>query len=156
RGDIPFIRSGEINSKRTELFITKLALGNSSAKFVEKGDIFYALYGATSGEVGIAKIDGAINQAVLAIKLKSNYNSYFLKHWLKKHKAALINKQLQEGQGNNSGEIVRKVVIDLPSLEEQEKIGAFFKQLDEKINNAERKLEKLKAIKRAYLQEMFV
>jgi len=156
RGDIPFIRSGEINSKRTELFITKLALGNSSAKFVEKGDILYALYGATSGEVGIAKINGAINQAVLAIKLKSNYNSYFLKQWLKKHKAAIINKQLQGGQGNLSGEIVRKLVIDLPSLEEQQKIGAFFKQLDEKINNAERKLEKLKAIKRAYLQEMFV
>ena|SRR5690625_4560456 len=40
--------------------------------------------------------------------------------------------------------------------EEQQKIGEFFKQLDEKITNAERKLDKLKAMKQAYLQEMFV
>jgi type I restriction enzyme S subunit len=67
-GDIPFIRSGEINSDKTEQFISQLGLKNSSAKMVAKGDILFALYGATSGEVGISKLNGAINQAVLCIK----------------------------------------------------------------------------------------
>ena len=58
-GNIPFIRSGEIKSKQTELFISDEALKNSSAKMVEKGDILYALYGATSGEVAISQINGA-------------------------------------------------------------------------------------------------
>lgn len=155
KGDIPFIRSGEISSEKTELFITKLALDNSSAKLVEKGDILYALYGATSGEVSISKINGAINQAVLAIKLKSNYNSYFLTQWLKKHKEIIINTQLQGGQGNLSGEIVRKLIIDSPSFEEQQKIGHFFKQLDKMIATQQRKVEKTKALKFAYLAEMF-
>ena len=53
-GDIPFIRSAEVNSDSTELFLTEEGLKNSSAKMVDKGDILYALYGATSGEVGLA------------------------------------------------------------------------------------------------------
>lgn len=67
-GDIPFIGSGEINNDVTEKKITQSALENSSSKIIEKGDILYALYGATSGEVAISKIDGAINQAVLCIR----------------------------------------------------------------------------------------
>ena len=45
---------------------------------VHRGDILYALYGATSGEVGISKINGAINQAILAIIPHKGYISEFL------------------------------------------------------------------------------
>lgn len=77
-GSIPFIRSGEINSIATELSISKEALNNSSAKLVDVGDILYALYGATSGEVGRAKIKGAINQAILAIQPHQGYDPNIL------------------------------------------------------------------------------
>ena len=77
-GDIPFIRSGEINEEKTELFLSELGYNNSSAAMVEKGDILYALYGATSGEVSISKLKGAINQAILAIKPNEGYDSEFL------------------------------------------------------------------------------
>ena len=53
---------------------------------VNKGDILYALYGATSGEVGISKINGAINQAILAIKPHAAFDSYFISQWLKNEK----------------------------------------------------------------------
>lgn len=52
--------------------------------------------------------------------------------------------------------ILTEYSLMLPIIEEQQKIGSFFKQLDNKITNAERKLDKLKAMKQAYLQEMFV
>lgn len=55
-GSIPFIRSAEINSESTELFLTEEGLSNSSARMVSKGDILYALYGATSGEAGRSHI----------------------------------------------------------------------------------------------------
>ncbi|MBF1157607.1 MAG: restriction endonuclease subunit S, partial [[Eubacterium] sulci] len=64
-GQIPFIRSAEINSEITELFLTEEGLKNSSARLVDVGDILYALYGATSGEVGRARLKGAVNQAIL-------------------------------------------------------------------------------------------
>ena len=66
-GDIPFIRSAEIGGLKTELSLSNQGLSNSSARMVDVGDVLYALYGATSGEVAISNIKGAINQAILAI-----------------------------------------------------------------------------------------
>lgn len=47
-------------------------------------------------------------------------------------------------------------LVSIPSIEEQEKIGNFFKQLDDTITLHQRKLEKLQNLKKAYLNEMFV
>lgn len=156
KGDIPFIRSGEINSDKTELFLTEDGLKNSSAKMVSVGDILYALYGATSGEVGISQINGAINQAILAIKPIDGYSSYFIMQWLKLQKQKIIDKYLQGGQGNLSGSIVKNLILNVPNFEEQQKIGTFFKQLDKTIALHRRKLDKLKKMKAAYINEMFV
>ena len=155
KGDIPFIRSSEINSDKTELFLTEAGLKNSSAKMVSVGDILYALYGATSGEVGISQINGAINQAILAIKPCDGYNSHFLMQWLKLQKQKIIDKYLQGGQGNLSGSIVKNLVLNVPSYEEQQKIGSFFKQLDNTIALHQRKCEQTKELKKTMLQKMF-
>ncbi|KSU27224.1 Type-1 restriction enzyme EcoKI specificity protein [Lactococcus lactis] len=155
KGDIPFIRSGEINSDKTELFLTEAGLKSSSAKMVSVGDILYALYGATSGEVGISQINGAINQAILAIKPCDGYNSHFLMQWLKLKKQKIIDQYLQGGQGNLSGSIVKNLVLKVPNFEEQKKIGAFFKQLDDTIALHQRKLDLLKEQKKGFLQKMF-
>lgn len=48
------------------------------------------------------------------------------------------------------------IEIVFPKLEEQKKIGQFFKRLDETIDIQEQELEKLKNLKEAYLNEMFV
>ena len=129
-GQIPFIRSAEINSEITELFLTEEGLKNSSARLVAVGDILYALYGATSGEVGRARLKGAINQAILAIKPHTDYDSEYLAQWLRKSKHSIIEIYLQGGQGNLSGTIVKELSVDFPSLKEQKAIGDFFRQLD--------------------------
>ncbi|HEM6237400.1 TPA: restriction endonuclease subunit S [Streptococcus suis] len=154
-GNIPFIRSAEINSHNTELFISELGLSNSSAKMVSEGTLLYALYGATSGEVGLSKISGAINQAILAIIPSIGYSSSFLLQWLKREKNNIIEKYLQGGQGNLSGAIVKDFFILFPTLSEQEAIGTFFSTLDRHITLHQRKLDKLKCVKQAYLSEMF-
>ncbi|EMH0522746.1 restriction endonuclease subunit S [Listeria monocytogenes] len=155
-GEIPFIRSGEINDEQTELFITDEGLNNSSAKIVEKGDILYALYGATSGEVGISQINGAINQAILAIRPTKDDNSYLIVQWLLKQKEAIIRTYLQGGQGNLSSSIVKELTLMLPKDKtEQAKIGVFFKQLDDTIALYQRKLNALNLMKKGFLQQMF-
>lgn len=154
-GTIPFIRSAEINSSQTELFLTDNGLKESSSKMVEVGDILYALYGATSGEVGISQINGAINQAILAIQPKRNYDSQFIMQWLRLQKQSIIDKYLQGGQGNLSGSIVKRLEIYFPNYEEQQKIGAFFKLLDDTITLHQQQLENLKKAKKGYLQKMF-
>ena len=138
-GQIPFIRSAEINSEITELFLTEEGLKNSSARLVAVGDILYALYGATSGEVGRARLKGAINQAILAIKPHTDYDSEYLAQWLRKSKHSIIETYLQGVQGNLSGTIVKELSVDFPSLKEQKAIGDFFRQLDNLITLHQRK-----------------
>ena len=154
-GQIPFIRSAEINSEITELFLTGEGLKNSSARLVAVGDILYALYGATSGEVGRARLKGAINQAILAIKPHTDYDSEYLAQWLRKSKHSIIETYLQGGQGNLSGTIVKELSVDFPSLKEQKAIGDFFRQLDNLITLHQRKFEKLTNVKKSMLEKMF-
>lgn len=154
-GAIPFIRSGEISKSQTELFITESGLENSSAAMVNKGDILYALYGATSGEVSISKMEGAINQAILAILPKKEYDSNFLMQWLQIKKDFIIATYLQGGQGNLSGTIVKNLIVDLPRFVEQTRIGSTLADIDNLISLHQRKYEKLKNIKKSMLYKMF-
>lgn len=129
-GQIPFIRSAEINSESTELFISEKGLNSSSARLVSRGDILYALYGATSGEVGRARLEGAINQAILAIKPMENYDAEYLSQWLRKSKQKIVETYLQGGQGNLSGAIVKELIVYFPSYDEQQVIGQYFANFD--------------------------
>ena len=154
-GNIPFIRSGEVKSKQTELFISDEALNNSSAKLVEKGDILYALYGATSGEVAISQINGAINQAILAIKPKPGYSSEFMMNYLKKEKDNILEKYLQGGQGNLSAAIVKSIELSLPNLAEQSAIGSLFRTLDDLLARYKDNLTNYQSLKVTMLSKMF-
>lgn len=51
---------------------------------------------------------------------------------------------------------VKKWEIKVTSLEEQQKIGSFFKQIDNTISLHQRQLNLLKELKKGYLQKMFV
>lgn len=153
-GDITFIGSGDISSDHVEQFISEAALAASSAKLVNSGDLLYALYGATSGEVAISKISGAINQAVLCIR--STENTRFLFHWLRHSKDNITATYLQGGQGNLSGKIVKALRIPLPHPEEQRKIADFLSALDRKIDLMGQELTHARSFKQGLLQQMFV
>lgn len=155
RGEIPFIRSGELNSDMTALFINEEALKDSSAKLVEKGDILYALYGATSGEVSISKINGAINQAILAIKPHEYYSPEFIVNFLKKEKDNILDKYLQGGQGNLSAAIIKGLEISLPTYSEQSAIGSLFCTLDDLLADYKENLVNYRAFKASMLSKMF-
>jgi type I restriction enzyme S subunit len=114
-------------------------MDNSSAKLVSEGDILYALYGATSGEVSRAKLGGAINQAILAIIPSEGYNADFLVEWFRKEKENITEKYLQGGQGNLSAQIIKNLEIKLPSFEEQELVGDCFSRINHLITLHQRK-----------------
>ena len=130
-GEIPFIRSGEIHSDKTELFLTQAGYNNSSAKMVEMGDLLLALYGANSGDISISQMYGAINQAILCIR--TNVAPVFFKSVWEKHAQKILNTYLQGGQGNLSADIVKKITLYIPTRPEQTKIAALFSLLDERI-----------------------
>ena len=143
-GNIPFIRSGELHNDETELFITKEALDNSAAKMVEVGDLLLALYGATSGDIAISKIKGAINQAILCIRTKQNKK--FVESVWNKHVARLLQTYLQGGQGNLSADIVKNIPFYFTNIEEQNKLARFISLLDQRIAAQNKIIEKLQSL----------
>lgn len=153
-GNIPFIRSGEIDKDTTELFLTESGLENSSAKMVSKGDILVALYGANSGDVALSKINGAINQAILCL----NYDriNAFVYHFLTHKKRWIIKTYIQGGQGNLSGEIIKSIKFMFPKqIEEESKIVACLSSVDELITAQADKIEAMKKHKKGLMQGLF-
>lgn len=152
-GDIPFIRSAEIACDRTELSLSPAGLANSSAKMVTAGDVLVALYGANSGDVALARIAGAINQAILC--LRSQESNAFVFHFLSFRKDWIVATYLQGGQGNLSGEIVKSIVVRFPALAEQRRIASCLSSLDDLITDEGKKHAALQRHKRGLMQQLF-
>ena len=152
-GNIAFIRSGELHADSTELFITQAGFDSSSAKMVEIGDLLLAMYGATSGDIAVSKIKGAINQAILCIRTKQNKK--FIESVWNKHVSKNLRKYLQGGQGNLSADIVKGISFFFPTLKEQEKIANLVSLLDERIATQNKIIEDLKKLKSAIAESLF-
>lgn len=153
-GEIPFIKSGEISNAKTEQYLSELGLRNSSAKLIERGDLLYALYGATSGECALSKISGAINQAILCIRPTKDVDRYFLLSFLQKGKEYYYNSYLQGGQGNLSADIVKGYKILTPPLPEQRKIAEVLSTWDRAIEKQTLLIEKLELRKKGLMQQL--
>ena len=152
-GNIPFIRSGELHMDKTELFITEVGLDNSAAKIVDVGDLLLALYGATSGDIAISQIKGAINQAILCIR--TTQNKKFIESVWKKHVEKLLQTYLQGGQGNLSADIVKNISFYFAESNEQIKLAKFITLLDERIATQNKILEDLKKLKSVIIDYAF-
>ena len=97
-----------------------------------------------------------LNQRVAALKAHNDVEVHFLTN-------AINNKQNyfeQMGAGTKVQNITRghveECVIELPSLEEQKKIGSLFSKLEVTITLQQRNLESLQKLKKGLLQQMFI
>ncbi|WP_271005866.1 restriction endonuclease subunit S [Listeria seeligeri] len=60
------------------------------------------------------------------------------------------------GRAKLNSDVMMKLPVKLPIYDEQQKIGTFFKQIDNTITFYQTKVDKLKIIKRTYLKNMFI
>ena len=151
-GNIAFIRSGELHADSTELFITQAGFDSSSAKMVEVGDLLLAMYGATSGDIAVSKIKGAINQAILCIRTKQKKK--FIESVWNKHVSKNLRTYLQGGQGNLSADIVKGISFFFPTLKEQKKIANLVSLLDERIATQNKIIDKLQSLIKGIMVEL--
>ena len=120
---------------------------------VEIGDLLLAMYGATSGDISISKIKGAINQAILCIR--TNQNKKFIESVWNKHVSKILRKYLQGGQGNLSADIVKGISFSFPTLEEQERIANLISLLDERIATQNKIIDKLQSLIKGFRNDVF-
>ena len=120
-------------------------------KQAEKDDLILSVR-APVGDIGKTAYDVVIGRGVAAIK-----GNEFIFQNLGKMKSDGYWTRYSTGstfESINSTDI-KEAIISVPAIEEQDKIGSFFKQLDETIALHQRKLDLLKEQKKGYLQKMF-
>ena len=121
-------------------------------KQAEKGDLILSVR-APVGDIGKTDYDVVLGRGVAAIK-----GNNFIFQQLGKMKENGYWNRYSTGstfESINSNDI-REALIIIPDVKEPQKIGAFFKQLDDTITLHQRELELLQLTKKAFLQKLFV
>ncbi len=159
-GDIDWYAPAEIGEQsyvsKSKKTITELGLKKSSARILPVGTVLFTSR-AGIGNTAILAKEATTNQGFQSIVPDQNkLDSYFIfsrTNELKRYGEVT-------GAGSTfvevSGKQMSKMSIMVPELSEQQKIGSFFKQLDDTIALHQRKLDLLKEQKKGFLQKMFV
>ncbi len=137
---------------------------DSKQNEVEIGDVFFTTSSETPEEVGMSSVllkkqgKTYLNSFCFGFRPSEKIDSYYLAYMLRSE--AIREKIILLAQGisryNISKNKVMEIAVSLPSLDEQAQIGQYFTHLDRLITLHQRKLEKLKNIKKACLEKMFV
>ena len=153
-----FIEENELNFENTKLVSEDDYLQLSKKIRPEYGDILFARY-ASVGAVRYVSTHRKflISYSCAIIKPFSDIDGHFLYPTLKTQKMQQkiefeINPNSQKNIGIDS---LKKLPLFIPKMDEQQKIGTFFKQLDDTIALHQRKLDLLKETKKGFLQKMF-
>lgn len=145
-----------INSKEVN-FLTKIPKNLQKHQKLKFGDLLISLTGNV-GRVSIVNSNNhLLNQRVGLLEIL-NADEEFVFQALNRpnFENAMINRGQGAAQLNISKADVENYTILIPSFEEQQKIGSFFKTLDEKIEQEEKKLEAYESMKKALMQRMFL
>lgn len=124
---------------------------------VEIGDILFGMIGTIGNSVLVDKKGFAIKNVAL-IKEKNELKNIYLLVYLN---SSLIAEQFYKVNTGGTQKfialnLIRNLKIQLPCLEEQEKIANFLSNIDKIIEEENKKLEDLRQWKKGLLQQMFV
>lgn len=144
-------------------YITKTAEkirpeGLSKTREVHPGDLILS-NSMSFGKPYIMGIDGCIHDGWLLIRNTHGvFDLTFLCHLLGTPQMLSQYKSLAAGStvNNLNKELVGNTVVTIPSIAEQRVLGDYLEQLDNLITLHQRKLAKMKSIKKSLLEKLFV
>ena len=157
------IRNSDIKEGRFDLsnpiYLEEQFAEENKTRRMRKGDVVTVHTGdiGTSAMIN-SELDGAIGFATITTRPTKELDSNFLAWYFNSnyHKKYAKRMSTGDGRSNYNMKDFNKNVIPTPQIDEQQKIGAFFKQLDDTIALHQRKLDLLKEQKKGFLQKMFV
>ena len=129
---------------------------------LQKDDLVMILsdvgHGDLLGRVALIPEDDrfVLNQRVALLRPNTTADPQFLFSYINAHQYYFKAQGAGMSQLNISKGSVENFISFVPIIEEQKKIGAFFKQLDDTITLHQRKLDLLKEQKKGFLQKMFI
>ena len=157
-GDIPWVKTGDLKSEylyEVEDFITEEGLNNSSAKMYESDTVLIAMYGATIGATSILNFPACTNQACAAFKKSEEILPEYLYFFLRSKKEKFVNDGVGGTQPNISAGYLKKVQIEVRSLDEQSEIINVLDKVNRIIDERTKELAALDDLIKARFVEMF-
>ncbi|WP_416337141.1 restriction endonuclease subunit S [Enterococcus thailandicus] len=147
--------------KSEKLTSPDINLSNADNYKLKENDVLFARTGASVGKTYRYRLeDGLIYYAgfLIRARIKSEFSTEFIfqNTLTSKYNQYIKIASQRSGQPGVNAQEYSKFELFVPNLEEQQKIGSFFKQLDDAIALHQTKLEKLKQLKQAFLQKMFI
>lgn len=157
-GDIKWYTPSEIGKSKyifdSERHITEEGLKNSSAKLLPKYTILLSSR-ATVGEISIALTECSTNQGFQSLITKKNADNDFIYYLI----STMKNEFLRRSSGSTFLEIskneIKRININIPTLDEQKKISNFFSAIDNKIELLEKKYQYYQDFKKYLMQQIF-
>ncbi|KDN15545.1 hypothetical protein BGI40_10565 [Snodgrassella communis] len=125
----------------------------NASKDVNFNDVLILWDGSLAGTV-YHGFEGSLGSTLKAYRPKES--GQFLYQYLKKNQQKIFDNYRTPNIPHVVKTFTEEFLVVNPHIKEQTKIGNFFKLLDNKIALEQKKLDKLKHIKQAYLNEMFV
>lgn len=124
-GDIPWIRSGEIDFNvitKAERNITKEGFTNSSAKMIRKGSVVMAMTGATVAKSAVVEIETTANQSVCALETNEAIVNYKYLYYSLAEDYFGIKSSAQGALTSLNLAMIKQIEVPIPSLSEQQRI----------------------------------
>jgi len=130
----------------------------SNYKRVLPKDIAYNSMRMWQGACGVSDYEGIVSPAYTILSPKNNINSKFFYYYFKTH--YMIYQFMKYSQGLTSDTwnlkypLISEIKINLPSIEEQNKIVMFIELIDKKIDLLEKKSNLIKKYKHGVIQKL--
>ena len=158
---VPFINAGDLVSGRVKLDtankITEEKFNELSGAKIQRGDIIYCLRGTLGKNAFVDNFDvGTVASSLVDIRPKKVVGKYLYQVLNSdiEYTQRIVNDE-GAAQPNLSAKNLSLFNIPMPDEVEQEKIAAYFDDLDNLITLHQRKCDEIKEIKKFMLQNMF-
>ena len=130
---------------------------------VKYGDVFFTTSSETPDEVGMSSVwlengeNTYLNSFCFGYRPSVKINPYYMAYMLRSDNVRKNIVFLAQGisRYNISKNKMMEISVPLPALEEQQRIGEYFRNLDTLITLHQRKYDKLTKVKKAMLEKMF-
>ena len=159
---IPFINAGDLVSGRVKLDtankITEEKFNELSGAKIQRGDIIYCLRGTLGKNAFVDNFDvGTVASSLVDIRPKKVVGKYLYQVLNSdiEYTQRIVNDE-GAAQPNLSAKNLSLFNIPMPDEVEQEKITAYFDDLDNLITLHQRKLNQLLTMKKFMLQNLFI
>ncbi|MCQ6659751.1 restriction endonuclease subunit S [Leuconostoc citreum] len=158
-GAMPFVQVVDVTNNLTLVENTKQKiskLAQSKSVFVPKGKVVVTLQGSI-GRVAITQYDSFVDRTLLIFEdYEKETDERFWAYTVQKK----FEIEKLKAPGGTIKTITKEALssfdVHFPKFEEQQKIGSFFKKLDDTIALHQSKLDLLKEQKKGFLQKMFI